>query len=136
MEEAIHSSMQEVDRSPVFKAPGYQLVRFTARCNAEQVSLLIGADGGRPDAFHRMSERTAGCWQLTLHLRPGTYRYRYYVTDSRRVVYAPPNEMEDQPICMEGFDAVLKVPARSASENDVLAVEDDSARGQALSPVN
>ena len=59
--------------------------------------------------------RDAGAWRLTLDLRPGRYRYRYYVSEGRSTAYFSPADTDPvgRVTVMDGMDAVFEVAAGS-----------------------
>ena len=86
-------------------------VRFSMRCDAGQIYLLIGGEDGQPRAFHQMERGKVGRWDLVLRLGPGTYRYRYYAENGVVTTYVRPDEADVTPVRMDGLDAVLTVPS-------------------------
>jgi hypothetical protein len=96
----------------------HEHVRFTLCCPAAQAHLLWATADGTPVALSQM--RWDGqAWRLDLPLRPGTYRYRYYVSDGRRTVYYAPADA-DPPAGRitrrDGLDCVFDVAPASFAE--------------------
>lgn len=85
-------------------------VAFALKCPASQAYLLIASPNGRPLALEQMTGR-GDAWSLTLDLKPGTYRYRYYITDGHRTSYFSPQDTENGggEVHMDGMDAVFDV---------------------------
>ena len=87
-------------------------VTFALRCPATQ-AYLSGTFGGESTRMFEMSPDGADAWRITLHLPPGTYRYRFYVDDGRLLLYWPINGRD-----ADGFDQTVVVPElESASVN-------------------
>jgi hypothetical protein len=62
--------------------------------------------------FKMQPKEQPGRWGLTLHLLPGTYRYRYYADDGRITTYVSPRDADNTAAPMEGLDAILSVSDR------------------------
>jgi hypothetical protein len=105
---------QEMDASSALEFPlrafEHSPVQFTFRCPGVQAYLLLANVGGKPIAFEQMTW-DGGAWRLTLQLRPGTYRYRYYISDGHSTAYFSPSDAEPvgRVIRMEGMDGVFDV---------------------------
>lgn len=85
-------------------------VAFRLKCPASQAYLLIARPNGKALALEQMT----GCgdvWSLTLDLKPGTYRYRYYIIEGHRTSYFSPVDAENggREVHMDGMDAVFDV---------------------------
>ena len=89
---------------------------FLVSCNAQQVHLQLATQAGEVIGLFKMeSLDTPARWGLTLNLKPGTYRYRYYAYCGRVTTYVHPGQMENAPRSMDGLDAVLCVPTPANS---------------------
>ena len=97
-------------------ASSYPSVRFCMRYAAAAVSVLVGSDDGRHRVLHQMEAGKDGRWMITLRLQRGTYRYRYYAQEGVVTTYVRPDETDDAAVCMDGFDAVLRIPSRRPRE--------------------
>jgi hypothetical protein len=95
------SAGREFGRSPV---------DFTLACPGTQAYLLLANADGRPIALEQMAWDGVA-WRLTLDLRPGSYRYRYYISDGRSTVYyAPADAAPVVPVLRtDGMDGVFDV---------------------------
>lgn len=99
-------------------APGQRFVpavcwpaEFLLTCDAQQVYLQLATQASKFIGLFKMdSLGTPSQWGLTLNLKPGTYRYRYYADCGRVTTNVYPGEVEDTPRPMDGLDAVLCVP--------------------------
>jgi hypothetical protein len=81
----------------------YACVRFSMRCPAREVYLLLGDEGGKAGALHKMEEGDKGRWDLVMRLRPGGYRYRYYAHDGIVPTHVRAEDADDAPIRMDCF---------------------------------
>jgi hypothetical protein len=68
---------------------GRSPVDFTLGCAGTHAYLLLANADGRPIALEQMSWDGVA-WRLTLGLRPGSYRYRYYISDGQTTAYYAP----------------------------------------------
>jgi 1,4-alpha-glucan branching enzyme len=89
---------------------GQSPVRFTMRCPGAQAYLLLADAAGRSIALDEMTW-DGDAWRLTLNLRPGTYRYRYYINDGRTTAYFSPADADPigRVTRMDGMDGVFDV---------------------------
>ena len=84
--------------------------RFIATHPALNVFVVIRGENGKAQMCSQMEPLGHDRWTLTLPLRPGRYRYRYYGIHERVTTYVSPRDVEDKPVRMSGLDAVLCVP--------------------------
>jgi hypothetical protein len=91
------------------------LVRFSLRSGSQEAYLFIANEykGSQARIPMQRDKSDAKRWSLTLPLRPGTYRYRYYTVVNGLMTYYSPEDSDDAPVRMDGLDAVLRVSARS-----------------------
>jgi hypothetical protein len=89
----------------------YRRVPFNMHCDANVVYLAIASEDGSARQIHQMEHAGGDRWSLTVRLMPGRYRYRYYSDHATVTTYVRANEVDDKPVKMDGFDAVLEVPA-------------------------
>lgn len=89
---------------------GQSAVQFTMRCPGAQAYLLLADAAGRSIALDEMTW-DGDAWRLTLHLPPGTYRYRYYLNDGRTTAYFSPADADPigRVTRMNGMDGVFDV---------------------------
>ena len=84
--------------------------RFIVTHPALNLFLVIRGENGKSQMCSQMEPLGHDRWTLTLPLRPGRYRYRYYAIHERVTTYVSPRDVEDKPVRMSGLDAVLCVP--------------------------
>ena len=86
-------------------------VRFTLRYPGTNAYLLLADAAGRLVTLTEMTAGGGGAWRLTLDLRPGRYRYRYYLSDGHTTAYFSPVDADRAaPLPrMDGMDAVFDV---------------------------
>ena len=89
----------------------FPAVRFSMRWPAWHVWLVIGDETGSARQIHQMEEGQENRWSLTVRLRPGVYRYRYYAQHGTATMHVRPDEAEELPLQMDGLDALLTVSA-------------------------
>lgn len=87
------------------------------------VYLLIGrADDDAGQALLQMEPLAGdGHWGLTLNLKPGAYRYRYYAVHGDLTAYVPPAWVGDGPVAMHGLDAILHAGGPSTADAPAVA---------------
>jgi hypothetical protein len=85
----------------------YLRVQLGMRCTAEQVHVSIRDFDGGTSALHQMTPGPNDHWTISLRLRAGTYRYRYYACDCGVTRYVRPAEVDDAPSRMDGLDSFL-----------------------------
>ncbi len=87
------------------KTVGIKPVNFAVRSPARRVFLCGDFYGKR--RLLEMSRAGPQSWQLQLPLRPGTYRYRFYLETDDCVTYLPPQGVPEDDMC--GLDAIIFV---------------------------
>src|SRR5688572_12947623 len=101
------------DRWQGFIPPVCAPTEFLLTYDARQVYLRLATETGVVIGLLKMeSLDTPSRWALTLNLKPGMYRYRYYADCGRVTTYVYPGEVEITPRPMDGLDATLCVRAR------------------------
>ena len=89
-------------------------VRFCVVCGAGQVHLrLAGGALGETPRLLPMELRWGCRWELTVPLRPGAYRYRYFVRDGNVTVSMPPAESAESVV--DGMDGLLRIDGRGGA---------------------
>jgi hypothetical protein len=83
-------------------------VRFVLRRPCVQAYAMVATEAGRQIAFEKMTWDD-NAWRLTLALKPGTYRYRYYVSDGASTAYFSPADADrvGRHPRMEGIDGLF-----------------------------
>jgi hypothetical protein len=99
------------DASPV--AGLYSRTEFSGRCAAIKVYLVIGDAGASKRSLHEMLKGPRDHWSIALSLKAGSYRYHYYADHRGVTTYVRPDEADDAPRQMDGFDAKLVMPPSS-----------------------
>jgi hypothetical protein len=115
LEQAVEDFIAEEDES-ANRAPKQASVKFTLKSPATAAYLLLASSSG--NRILRQMNRSQDAWNLTLHLEPATYRYRYYVSHGRTTTYFSPSDAGHDQQEMDGMDAILDVTANAESIND------------------
>jgi hypothetical protein len=92
-------------------------IRFVLRRSCVQAYVTVSTEAGRRIAFEKLTWRH-DAWRLTLQLKPGTYRYRYYISDGSSTAYFSPADADEvgHRTRMDGIDGVFEVePAHRSS---------------------
>jgi hypothetical protein len=121
---------------------GQSPVQFKLRCSGAQAYLLLADAARRSIALDEMTW-DGDAWRLRLDLRPGTYRYRYYISDGRSTAYFSPADAD--PVCrvlrMDGMDGVFDVappfdhlPRSAGSEESARTCPPRSGYSSSLAP--
>ena len=84
---------------------------------ALNVFLVIRGENGNAQMCSQMDSLGNDRWSLTLPLRPGHYRYRYYAIHERVTTYVSPKDVEDGRVRLSGIDAILVVPEKRAARH-------------------
>ena len=104
----------EGDRQPA-RSDRRMLTTFRVTHHALNVFLVVRGENGNAQMCSQMESLGNDRWALTLPLRPGRYRYRYYAIHERVTTYVSPKEVEERRVPMDGLDAILIVPDTRAS---------------------
>jgi hypothetical protein len=89
--------------------------QFTAMHPALNMFLVIRGENGSSQMCSQMELLGHDGWDLTLPLRAGRYRYRYYAIHEGVTTYVSPKDVEGKPVRMIGLDAILVVPDKRVS---------------------
>jgi hypothetical protein len=112
---ATHATGSRTDRWQPFVSPALCTIEFGATCEAQKFYLHLANESGRAIGLFEMELLpTPSRWGLTLNLKPGTYRYRYYANCGRVTTYVYPGQVDDSPRTMDGLDAIVRVPMKVA----------------------
>jgi hypothetical protein len=88
-------------------ATEFRTVPFEMSYEARQVHLMLRAAEHSSASFIPMCHAGGTRWRASVRLRPGEYRFRFYVDDGHRLFYASP---ADFGTCeMIGLDGVMPV---------------------------
>ena len=105
-----------------FDGEGATPVRFSVVCVAGQVSLRLADGTGPPPQLLPMALCWGCRWEITVPLRSGVYRYRYFVRDGDVTVSMPPTSSDESDV--DGLDGLLRIPGPNrGSHADVVPPE-------------
>ena len=90
------------------KPSQYVPFRFTVEQDAEQAYVLLRSADGSPIQLAEMEKGEGGDWEVTLCLRPGTYRHRFYV-EVAGVNVVLPGWAATSGVGRDGLDGVIEV---------------------------
>ena len=82
---------------------------FRATIDASSAFVVVRGESGDFQMCAQMNRRVHDAWELTLRLRPGRYRYRYYAVHESVTTYVSPADVEGKHVRMRGLDALLNV---------------------------
>lgn len=89
--------------------------RFRITHAALGMFVVLRGEHGGTQICSQMDHLGEDQWELTLRLRPGLYRYRYYTVHERVTTYVSPQDVETEPVRMCGLDGLLTVTASSGT---------------------
>ena len=82
---------------------------FRATIDASSAFVVLRGESGDLQMCAQMDRRADDTWELTLRLRPGRYRYRYYAIHDSVTTYVSPADVDSKPVRMRGLDAMLVI---------------------------
>ena len=82
---------------------------FRATIDASSAFVVVRGESDDLQVCAQMDRRADHTWELTLRLRPGRYRYRYYAIHDSVTTYVSPADVDSKPVRMRGLDAMLVI---------------------------
>ena len=82
---------------------------FRATIDASSAFVVVRGESGDFQMCAQMDRGAHDAWELTLRLRPGRYRYRYYAVHESVTTYISPADVGGKHVRMSGLDARLTV---------------------------
>jgi hypothetical protein len=111
-------------------------VQFVLRRSCIQAYVMVSTEAGKQIAFEKLIWND-NAWRLTLSLKPGTYRYRYYISDGSSTAYFSPADADrvGRHSRMEGIDGLFDVaPVHHPAQHSHHPPRDFELFSQSLRP--